>query len=304
MKIVFSFLALAFLFTSCDDGDIITTELDFGDTFTTCGDLVCYKIRTSPDETLSIIVDTTIEALITTIVDPDNALLVILENDLQDEVNSAFNYRTYSNAVGNNVFCSSIPPSNLGLVNDYPSSCTARFETILIEDDNDGILAELEDLNGDGNLDNDDTDGDGLPNYLDDDDDGDNVKTKIEIESAIITTTTELLTVRDTDGDGIKNYLDTNDDGDAVDTIDEEGTTQNQNPADDFDDVTINIAPDYLNNAIANTIPATAFAAHTINQEFVIELTAIGIILPILIQDEVAFGTLTESGSRTVTPTF
>lgn len=43
--------------------------------------------------------------------------------------------------------------------------------------DADGLLSTNEDLNGDGNLDNDDTDQDGLPNYLDDDDDGDGIPT-------------------------------------------------------------------------------------------------------------------------------
>jgi FKBP-type peptidyl-prolyl cis-trans isomerase FkpA len=62
--------------------------------------------------------------------------------------------------------------------------------------DNDGILSSNEDLDGDGNVKNDDTDGDLIPNYLDADDDGDGILTKDE-------SLTE-----DTDGDGIPNYLD------------------------------------------------------------------------------------------------
>ena len=38
--------------------------------------------------------------------------------------------------------------------------------------DNDGILSSNDDLDGDGNVKNDDTDGDLIPNYLDADDDG------------------------------------------------------------------------------------------------------------------------------------
>lgn len=46
--------------------------------------------------------------------------------------------------------------------------------------DNDNVPSIKEDLNGDGNVNNDDTDGDGIPNYFDPDDDGDGVLTKNE----------------------------------------------------------------------------------------------------------------------------
>ncbi|GIZ09433.1 FKBP-type peptidyl-prolyl cis-trans isomerase [Flavobacterium sp. UMI-01] len=63
------------------------------------------------------------------------------------------------------------------------------------DQDGDGILSYLEDLNGDGYMNDyrntvtypstivnlDDTDGDGIPNYLDIDDDGDGYTTKLEI---------------------------------------------------------------------------------------------------------------------------
>lgn len=68
------------------------------------------------------------------------------------------------------------------------------------DDDNDGILTILEDLNKDSTAINDDTDADGVPNYLDANDDGDNLLTKAEGF------------VSDSDGDGILDYLDKNDD--------------------------------------------------------------------------------------------
>lgn len=46
--------------------------------------------------------------------------------------------------------------------------------------DNDNVPSYKEDLDGDGNLNNDDTDKDGIPNYFDKDDDGDGVLTKNE----------------------------------------------------------------------------------------------------------------------------
>ena len=73
------------------------------------------------------------------------------------------------------------------------------------DDDGDGVLTKNEDVNGGGPA-NDDTDGDGKPNYLDSDDDNDGTPSKDEgndpngnkdDEDAI-----------DTDGDGIVDYLD------------------------------------------------------------------------------------------------
>ena len=48
------------------------------------------------------------------------------------------------------------------------------------DQDNDNVPSILEDIDADGDVNNDDTDGDGLPNYFDTDDDGDGVLTKNE----------------------------------------------------------------------------------------------------------------------------
>ena len=48
------------------------------------------------------------------------------------------------------------------------------------DQDGDGILSMYEDLDGDGIFTDDDTDGDGVPNYLDADDDGDGYFTRTE----------------------------------------------------------------------------------------------------------------------------
>ena len=68
--------------------------------------------------------------------------------------------------------------------------------------DNDSVPTILEDLDGDHNFDNDDTDGDGFPNYLDADDDGDDVLTKDEYD------VNGDGVADDTDGDGTPDYLD------------------------------------------------------------------------------------------------
>ncbi|MEX1383795.1 FKBP-type peptidyl-prolyl cis-trans isomerase [Lutibacter sp.] len=73
----------------------------------------------------------------------------------------------------------------------------------LIDHDLDGVDSKFEDLNGDNNFTNDDTDEDGIYNYLDDDDDGDGVLTVDEDANGDGDPTND-----DTNGNGIPDYLD------------------------------------------------------------------------------------------------
>lgn len=115
-----------------------------------------------------------------------------------------------------------------------------------IDYDNDTVASADEDLNADTNLANDDTDGDGIANFIDNDDDGDLILTNEEYVFNRSNTTSIL----DTDSDGIPNYLDNDDDGDGVLTMNEDANG-NHNPADD--DTDGNGTPDYLQNpALAN----------------------------------------------------
>ena len=70
--------------------------------------------------------------------------------------------------------------------------------------DNDGIPSWMEDINEDEQVNNDDTDGNFVPNYLDADDDGDFVPTKEEI----VINEDGSITFPDTDADGTPDYLD------------------------------------------------------------------------------------------------
>ncbi|WP_298514044.1 Calx-beta domain-containing protein [uncultured Kordia sp.] len=81
------------------------------------------------------------------------------------------------------------------------SSCTG-----FVDSDGDGIFDSFEDLNGDNDLTNDDTDQDSIPNYLDEDDDGDGINTADEDYDGDNDPTND-----DTDEDGIPNYLDAQD---------------------------------------------------------------------------------------------
>ena len=70
--------------------------------------------------------------------------------------------------------------------------------------DGDGIPSYMEDLDGDGDLTNDDTDGNRVPNYLDADDDGDGTPTRDEI----IINEDGSIEFPDTSVNGIPDYLD------------------------------------------------------------------------------------------------
>ncbi len=121
--------------------------------------------------------------------------------------------------IGAYEYCGAVPPSPCG----DPNS----------DDDGDGVKNVVEDVNGDCS--NDDTDGDGIPNWRDPDDDGDGVPTAVE------------LIYDDTDGDGIPDYLDDDDDGDGVLTRDED-YNRSGDPSDG--DRNGDGVPDYLDPSV------------------------------------------------------
>ena len=300
-KLFFVILSITVLsFYTCSDGDIINVEFDFDNTFEACGTngLVFFKTRNNPSESLSIkISGLTIEDILE--VEDDN----IYEADFQLSTTNVFNYRTYSNTtLPNNLFCNDVPLSEIKINKDLVStSGKVHIKTVLTEDDNDGIPATLEDINGNGNLKDDDTDKDGIPNYLDVDDDGDNVLTKDEKPNP--NNDNDLRDAQDTDKDGIPDYLDTDDDGDGISTRDEENQSKDQNPANDIS----LLLPDYLNPAIATRVPATAFRVHTIYETYVVTLTVTNFNLEIISLDVFDFGVLENgklSSSRTKIATF
>ena len=78
------------------------------------------------------------------------------------------------------------------------------LETEVGDQDNDGIPSVMEDINGNGLEEDDDSDGDNATDYTDPDDDGDRRPTRDEI----IIDEDGNITFPDTDGDGIADYLD------------------------------------------------------------------------------------------------
>jgi hypothetical protein len=107
------------------------------------------------------------------------------------------------------------------------------------DDDGDGVPNVFEDFDGDGMFDDDDTDGDGIANYLDNDDDGDGVLTQFEAVDADGNPV-------DTDGDLDVDYLDNDDDGDMILTINENPDPNSDGDPADALDSNADGVPDYL----------------------------------------------------------
>ena len=130
-------------------------------------------------------------------------------------------------------------------VNGEVKSIILRVIDCANDYDLDSVDTANEDLNADTNLANDDTDLDGIPNFIDNDDDGDMILT--DVEYVFARSASSAMVILDTDNDGIPNYLDADDDGDGLLTINEDYNSNN-NPADD--DTNANSIPDYLENAV------------------------------------------------------
>jgi len=115
-----------------------------------------------------------------------------------------------------------VPPSSPTVVEEWISGTGATVfvrtsfgdESANVDVDGDGLDNIEEGWNAEGaNLQ--DTDNDGIPDYLDVDDDGDNVETITEFANSANDPVNED-GIRDTDEDGIPNYLDNDDDDDGV----------------------------------------------------------------------------------------
>lgn len=234
MRIYSSFLILIIaFFTSCDDGDIIVTTFEFEEqTFDgMCSDQrnkVLYHINNDDVfETLTIAIsNSNFSSENNRLLRETQALSLPLDNNTVAPVtialtgNNEIVYRTYDAAVPNDYFCRDIPPSSPRVIQEYRSvggeviiNTGVRYTSSNrgMDHDNDGIPSTEEGMN---NLQ--DTDGDGIPDYLDTDDDGDNVLTSIERQVQVEDPTEGEFP--DTDDDGTPNYLDPDDDGDGVPT--------------------------------------------------------------------------------------
>lgn len=290
-------LGVIVLFFSCDDGDFFVSEFNFEDDLTYCetiSDVIIYKLKDSPDESLSVKM-------------PVSVLSYFENEGLATEslsVSNTFNYRTYS---GNPVdlFCNSLPPSTPVITNDSEAtSGVVVFSTILEEDDADGIPSSFEgmDPNGDGDFsDSLDTDGDGVYDFIDSDDDGDNVPTLFE--NVDPNGDGDFSDAQDTDLDGIPDYLDDDDDGDGVLTRYED-TNLDTDPTNDI----TNLIVDYLDPTVVVSVINDLYLDHTKNQVFSIIITIENMVLihsgtgEEIINENFVFGTLDNINNGVVYP--
>ena len=279
MRIFLVLLFSSFVFISCDDGDVISVQLDFDKTLIRCGDetsssYILYDTRNDPFESLTLLFPNNSQAEAIFIPEDSGNLVTIPING-----NSVrFNYRTYT-ADPNTYICQDIPDASVSVIYNYEaSSGDAIFTTTFEDDDNDGVPNALE-FDGD-------TDGDGIPNYKDYDDDGDNVPTINE--SPDPNGDGDLSDMKDTDSDSIPDYLDMDDDNDGTDTkFEDENNNGNL-----FDDLAIgaNVAR-FLDGTVNTTYEIDVVKVNQFSRDYKVNVTLEDIDISILSTDSFFLGT-------------
>jgi len=249
----FILFCFAFLF-ACDDGDIINVTLEFDKELERCDDFedvyLLYDTREDPNESLTLLLPkATYEFLFTTATLPDTPEQFNIGSGVQ------FNYRIYNKVLEGDVLCDVLSDPDLVVLEDYEadSATMVEVEVFIEDDDNDGIPSA--DEYGPGGLENpQDSDADGIADYLDEDDDNDNVSTSIEIDGG--TDGNPITSPMDTDSDGVPDYLDTDDDGDGVLTR-EEDEDEDKVLTNDFQESTdgTTVPPRYLDNTATEAFP-------------------------------------------------
>ena len=264
--------------TSCDDGDIIVTSFDFDleTPLSLCqqdNENVLYYIDPETNEAISF--EFTLDGFdgsFPGLVEPEPIVLNINNTN-------RITYRKLSSQPDSDYYCQQVPPSSPQVVEEFLSTTggtvTIRI-SILEQDDDDGIPAEVEDINGNGDPFDDDTDGDGIPDFLDIDDDNDNVFT-ISEEYEAIDENGEVIPGEfvDTDMDGTLNYRDNEDDGDGILTRYEDlnycDDPENPalNPGNDLDEFGV---PDYLNNQQTGSVTIDILKPNRISRTFLTQI--------------------------------
>lgn len=254
------------LFWGCDDGDVSVQSFDFeNQQLSYCDNdqsILFYVQNSSGTEAV----------LADLVVNLDNLLEAGIVNfELSSSTNNV-TYRIFDNAPGAEYFCSAIPPTSPNVVEEFGGvSGRAEMLVVVTKDDLDGLSTDDE-----LPLDQ-DTDNDGLFDYIDFDDDGDNVPTVFELDVFNADGDNNPLTnPLDTDQDGIPNYLDADDDGDGILTIDED-LNGDLDPTNDFTDP--EVGPDYLNNEVTLSTVQELYREHSYKVDSAIELTLLDLVL-------------------------
>ncbi len=290
---IYILISLA-VFSSCDDGDVAVQSFDFEDqSLSYCDNdqSILFYVRNSSG-TEAVLADLTVNLT--------NLLSAgVLSYELSGNTNNVA-YRIFDTSADPDYFCSAIPPTR-PMVIDELVAISGRAEMLVVvnKDDLDGLSADDE-----LPLDQ-DTDGDGLFDYIDFDDDGDNIPTAFELDVSNADGDNNPLTnPLDTDQDGIPNYLDPDDDGDGVLTIDED-LNGDLDPTNDFTDPSI--GPDYLNANIFLSTPQDAYREHNYQVVSSIDLTLLDLVLTAsgreIIKEVLFMGSIPSFLTTTVTQT-
>ncbi|AVR46735.1 hypothetical protein C7S20_16495 [Christiangramia fulva] len=265
------------LFISCDDGGIIVTNFDFENSaLKTCRGTnknVIYAINNQDvNESISLEFSNSILEF------GENGNILPPENDpysFQLSGNNRMVYRMYNGNVPADYFCNVVPPSEPAVVEEWVSGSGATVviqtgfadETGNADPDGDGLKNSEEGWVANGQ--SQDTDEDGIPNYLDIDDDNDNVKTVTELANSANDPVNEN-GYRDTDEDGIPNYLDNDDDNDGVLTRFEVKEGDENNPT-VFQ--TAQGIPNYLNPEQTASLQHDIYLDHDITRKYGYQIT-------------------------------
>lgn len=279
------FLAISLLiFISCNDGDIIVSNFDYNAetdlAFCRVNSInVLHHINTETNEAISFEFElSNFTGRFQGLCPPEPVVIPLT-------LTNKITYRRLSDDIdGQDYFCQQVPPASPTVIEEFTSLDGGSAQLVFFvisQDDNDGIPAIDEDLNGDGNLFNDDTDGDGIPNFLDTDDDNDNVPTQAEIVN-----NDNPGVLPDFDEDGIPNYLDEDDDNDGVisryedlnafDELDDNGNPI-LNPRTAINEEGI---PHYLNPNVAEELVIDLYRTNTVSRTFsvLVELTNVSLV--------------------------
>lgn len=275
-----SFLLLISFLSSCDDGNVFVSSFNFDEetNLSICQQddvIVLFFIDQQTNEAISFKFSG--EDFDGTFTGLDNSASIEIPLDASNQVT----YRKLSASTnGNDYFCQQIPPSSPQVLEEFTSTSggTAILEIrVSAQDDDDGVPPEVEDRNNNGNLFDDDSDGDGIPDFLDTDDDNDNVLTASEELEAlddngnVITDENGNVVYVDTDGDGVPNYLDNDDDGDGVLTKNEDlnACDDPENPALNPDnDLNADGLQNYLNPEVSESFEINVVKRNRITRSF------------------------------------
>ncbi|MFK7832676.1 MAG: hypothetical protein AB8B52_05330 [Winogradskyella sp.] len=291
----------------CDDGDVLTVDLDFSQELERCENFedfhLIYDTRDDPSEALILVFNKN-NANDQFFLNPTTVNEPVILNI--DQNNVRFIYRTYNRNLNSTELCEILPPGTLNILDDYEAdSGEVTVSVTILDDDNDGIPTEFEGLAGEPDefgryMDSTDTDLDGLPDYLDSDDDNDNVPTRLEIDNSDEDNNPFTNPMNTdfglTNGDNLPDHLDPDDDGDDIPTRLED-VNGDQDPRGVEDEVVNTEGDDifrYLyNHPIAEEgFPDSGKKVTLYNRVVTTRFTITGIDLEILRSTFVDFGTL------------